>query len=143
MQQIIARMKVSTTLQQANKTFQEDFCGCCTGNQTVMIFIWCDDETIVVRSPVLSQAVPLAPFTEANEEAMENKRFQRLLRKLGMRAPANEQVSGCGCGCDIPPPNGVFSVVFFLGILLENPGEYQRASAPEGRCSSRPKAGRT
>uniref|UniRef100_A0A669E589 Timeless circadian clock n=1 Tax=Oreochromis niloticus TaxID=8128 RepID=A0A669E589_ORENI len=41
----------------------------------------------------LSQPVPLAPFTESNEEAMENKSFQRLLRKLGMRAPANEQES--------------------------------------------------
>ncbi|XP_044073167.1 protein timeless homolog isoform X2 [Siniperca chuatsi] len=39
----------------------------------------------------LSQAVPLVPLTEANEEAMDNKSFRRLLRKLGMRAPANEQ----------------------------------------------------
>ncbi|XP_040014377.1 protein timeless homolog [Xiphias gladius] len=41
----------------------------------------------------LSQPVPLVPLTEANEEAMDNKSFQRLLRKLGMRAPANEQES--------------------------------------------------
>uniref|UniRef100_UPI0037E7CBCE protein timeless homolog isoform X1 n=1 Tax=Semicossyphus pulcher TaxID=241346 RepID=UPI0037E7CBCE len=41
----------------------------------------------------LSQAVPLVPLTEANEEAMDNKSFRRLLRKLGMRAPANEQES--------------------------------------------------
>ncbi|XP_023284095.1 protein timeless homolog, partial [Seriola lalandi dorsalis] len=39
----------------------------------------------------LSQPVPLVPLTEANEDAMDNKSFQRLLRKLGMRAPANEQ----------------------------------------------------
>uniref|UniRef100_A0A3Q3VI65 Timeless circadian clock n=1 Tax=Mola mola TaxID=94237 RepID=A0A3Q3VI65_MOLML len=38
-----------------------------------------------------SQAVPLVPLTEANEEAMENNSFRKLLRKLGMRAPANEQ----------------------------------------------------
>ncbi|XP_053172566.1 protein timeless homolog [Scomber japonicus] len=39
----------------------------------------------------LSQPVALVPLTEANEDAMENKRFQKLLRKLGMRAPADEQ----------------------------------------------------
>nr|XP_057910852.1 protein timeless homolog [Doryrhamphus excisus] len=38
-----------------------------------------------------SQPVALVPLTEATEEAMENKNFQRLLRKLGMRGPANEQ----------------------------------------------------
>uniref|UniRef100_A0A672FI31 Timeless circadian clock n=1 Tax=Salarias fasciatus TaxID=181472 RepID=A0A672FI31_SALFA len=38
-----------------------------------------------------SQPVPFVPLTEANEDAMENKSFQRLLRKLGMRPPANEQ----------------------------------------------------
>ncbi|KAF1391509.1 hypothetical protein PFLUV_G00042870 [Perca fluviatilis] len=35
--------------------------------------------------------VPLVPLNEANEEAMDNKSFLRLLRKLGIRAPANEQ----------------------------------------------------
>ncbi|KAM8916833.1 protein timeless homolog isoform 2-T5 [Spinachia spinachia] len=38
-----------------------------------------------------SQDVPLVPFGEANEDAMENKTFRRLLRKLGLRPPANEQ----------------------------------------------------
>uniref|UniRef100_A0A6D2YAE5 Timeless circadian clock n=1 Tax=Takifugu rubripes TaxID=31033 RepID=A0A6D2YAE5_TAKRU len=38
-----------------------------------------------------SQAVPLVPLSEANEEAMENKNFRKLLRKLGIRSPANEQ----------------------------------------------------
>lgn len=41
-----------------------------------------------------SQAVPLVPLAEANEDAMENRRFLKLLRKLGLRAPADEQV-GC------------------------------------------------
>lgn len=50
-------------------------------------------ENVVVLSPGFSQAVPLVPLTEANEEAMEDKSFRKLLRKLGMRAPANEQVS--------------------------------------------------
>ncbi|KAG7218479.1 hypothetical protein INR49_009356 [Caranx melampygus] len=40
-----------------------------------------------------SQPVALVPLTEANEEAMDNKSFQRLLRKLGVRAPADEQES--------------------------------------------------
>lgn len=40
----------------------------------------------------VSQAVPLVPLTEENEDAMEADSFQRLLRKLGVRAPANEQV---------------------------------------------------
>lgn len=51
------------------------------------------DESILF--PGVSQPVPLVPLSEANEEAMDNKRFQRLLRKLGMRAPANEQVCVC------------------------------------------------
>lgn len=43
-------------------------------------------------SPDLSQAVPLVPLTETNEDAMDNKSFQKLLHKLGIRPPANEQV---------------------------------------------------
>ncbi|XP_031707540.1 protein timeless homolog [Anarrhichthys ocellatus] len=39
----------------------------------------------------LALAVPLVPLSEANEDAMDNKSFLRLLRKLGMRPPANEQ----------------------------------------------------
>nr|XP_015815187.2 protein timeless homolog [Nothobranchius furzeri]XP_015815188.2 protein timeless homolog [Nothobranchius furzeri] len=39
----------------------------------------------------VSQPVPLVPFGEANEDAMDNKRFQKLLLKLGIRPPANEQ----------------------------------------------------
>ncbi|MGH0170432.1 UNVERIFIED_CONTAM: hypothetical protein FKN15_058818 [Acipenser sinensis] len=39
-----------------------------------------------------AQPVPLVPLTEDNEDAMENKHFQRLLKKLGIRAPATEQV---------------------------------------------------
>lgn len=47
---------------------------------------------VVLRLPGFSQAVPLVPLTEENEEAMENKSFKKLLRKLGIRPPANEQV---------------------------------------------------
>ncbi|CAN0373325.1 unnamed protein product [Rangifer tarandus platyrhynchus] len=38
-----------------------------------------------------SQAVPLVPLTEENEEVMENEQFQQLLRKLGVRPPASGQ----------------------------------------------------
>ncbi|XP_076124222.1 protein timeless homolog [Alosa pseudoharengus] len=38
-------------------------------------------------------AVPLVPLTEENEDAMENHSFQKLLKKVGIRAPANEQES--------------------------------------------------
>lgn len=48
----------------------------------------------LIFSAGCSQAVPLVPLSEANEEAMENKDFRKLLRKLGIRAPANEQVCG-------------------------------------------------
>lgn len=45
--------------------------------------------------PVLgcSQAVPLVPLTEENEEAMENEQFQQLLQKLRVRPPASGQVN--------------------------------------------------
>ncbi|XP_045685429.1 protein timeless homolog isoform X1 [Phyllostomus hastatus] len=38
-----------------------------------------------------SQAVPLVPLSEENEEAMENEQFQQLLHKLGVRPPASGQ----------------------------------------------------
>lgn len=40
-----------------------------------------------------SESVPLVPLTEDNEDAMENKIFQKLLKKVGVRPPANEQES--------------------------------------------------
>ncbi|CAM4605558.1 unnamed protein product [Lepidochelys kempii] len=40
-----------------------------------------------------TQPVPLVPLLEENEDAMENQGFQKLLRKVGVRAPANEQES--------------------------------------------------
>ncbi|XP_074082471.1 protein timeless homolog isoform X2 [Macrotis lagotis] len=40
-----------------------------------------------------SQAVPLVPLTEENEDAMENQDFQNLLRKLGIRPPVSGQES--------------------------------------------------
>nr|XP_058163942.1 protein timeless homolog isoform X2 [Dasypus novemcinctus] len=38
-----------------------------------------------------SQAVPLVPLTEENEDALENEQFQQLLRKLGVRPPTSGQ----------------------------------------------------
>ena len=49
--------------------------------------LWC-----CFPPPGLSQPVPLVPLSEDNEDAMEKRSFQKLLRKLGLRGPANEQV---------------------------------------------------
>ncbi|XP_027782427.2 protein timeless homolog isoform X1 [Marmota flaviventris] len=38
-----------------------------------------------------SQAAPLVPLTEENEEAMENEQFRQLLYKLGIRPPVSGQ----------------------------------------------------
>ncbi len=43
-------------------------------------------------SPGVSHPVALVPLTEENEDAMDNKTFQKLLRTVGIRAPADEQV---------------------------------------------------
>eukprot|EP00061_Rhincodon_typus_P008948 g32024.t1 len=40
-----------------------------------------------------SIAVPLVPLSEENEDAMEHEMFQKLLKKVGIRPPANEQES--------------------------------------------------
>ncbi|XP_051967519.1 protein timeless homolog [Xyrauchen texanus] len=41
----------------------------------------------------VSHPVALVPLTEENEDAMENKAFQKLLCKVGVQAPADEQES--------------------------------------------------
>ncbi|NXL68466.1 TIM protein, partial [Chordeiles acutipennis] len=41
----------------------------------------------------VAQPVPLVPLSEENEDAMENRRFQAVLRRLGLRPPASEQES--------------------------------------------------
>lgn len=57
----------------------------------------CDPEQslchIVTMSAGCSQAIPLVPLTEENEDAMENEQFQHLLRKLGIRPPSSGQAS--------------------------------------------------
>lgn len=70
---------------------------------------------VVVHSPGVSQPVPLVPLTEANEEAMDNKSFRGLLRKLGMRAPANEQVCFCFL-CYILLPNQSFFLILIIAL---------------------------
>ncbi|NXJ86937.1 TIM protein, partial [Trogon melanurus] len=40
----------------------------------------------------VSHPVPLVPLSEENEDAMEDRRFRALLRRLGLRPPASEQV---------------------------------------------------
>ncbi|XP_067880636.1 protein timeless homolog isoform X2 [Heterodontus francisci] len=41
----------------------------------------------------MSIAVPLVPLSEENEDAMEHEVFQKLLKKVGIRPPADEQES--------------------------------------------------
>ncbi|NXJ72893.1 TIM protein, partial [Rostratula benghalensis] len=41
----------------------------------------------------VSHPVPLVPLSEENEDAMEDRQFQALLRQLGLRPPASEQES--------------------------------------------------
>lgn len=38
------------------------------------------------------EPIPLVPLTEETDNAVDNTRFQALLRKLGAKPPANEQV---------------------------------------------------
>ncbi|XP_072927403.1 protein timeless homolog [Hemitrygon akajei] len=45
-----------------------------------------EDDGIVI-------AVPLVPLSEENEDAMEHEMFQKLLKKVGIRPPADEQES--------------------------------------------------
>lgn len=101
---------------------------------------------ICLFSAGFSHAVPLFPLSEADEEAMENRNFLKLLRKIGIRAPANEQV----CVCVVHFTSGSiqypfiltpvcrfqfrFQNLFFLGDLLENPSKDQRIAAPECSC---------
>ena len=40
------------------------------------------------------EPIPLVPITEQQEDAMENKTFQGLLKKIGVKPPADEQVRG-------------------------------------------------
>ena len=39
------------------------------------------------------QPLPVVTITEENEEAMANKLFKKALMKVGLKPPANEQVS--------------------------------------------------
>ncbi|XP_043822864.1 protein timeless homolog [Dromiciops gliroides] len=67
---------------------EEDFSGPVLWLQNCLIRIADDRE-----EDGCTQAVPLVPLTEENEDAMENPDFQKLLRKLGLRPPASEQES--------------------------------------------------
>lgn len=72
----------------------------------------------MVYPPGFSQPVPLVPLTEANEEAMDNKQFKKLLRKLGLRAPANEQVCYGGVFCVISQLSQSLHLILVIILLL-------------------------
>ena len=39
------------------------------------------------------QAVPIVPFNEAQEDAINSRQFKKLLKSLRLQPPANEQVT--------------------------------------------------
>ncbi|KAI5614487.1 protein timeless-like isoform X1 [Silurus asotus] len=63
----------------------------------------------------VSHPVALVPLTEENEDAMENKKFQRLLRKIGIRAPADEQESFWR----IPATMSIYQLRTFAASLVQ------------------------
>uniref|UniRef100_A0A3P8SMH7 Timeless circadian clock n=1 Tax=Amphiprion percula TaxID=161767 RepID=A0A3P8SMH7_AMPPE len=93
----------------------------------------CLNKTAIDReNDGLSQPVPLFPVTEASEDAMENKSFLRLLRKLGMRAPADEQE----CFWRIPAKisaSQLRSTAAALSPREDEPGEEQNGSMSPAR----------
>ncbi|XP_029450670.1 protein timeless homolog [Rhinatrema bivittatum] len=81
----------------------------------------------------ISQAVPLVPLTEESEDAMENKQFQKLLKKVGARPPANEQESFWRIPAKLSPEQ-LRRVA--TSITLQNTeGEEEEKSTEAGRNS--------
>ncbi len=39
-----------------------------------------------------TEPIPVVPMTEETEDAMDNTEFQKLLKKLGVQRPVDEQV---------------------------------------------------
>uniref|UniRef100_A0A8C9RW05 Timeless circadian clock n=1 Tax=Scleropages formosus TaxID=113540 RepID=A0A8C9RW05_SCLFO len=84
----------------------------------------------------IAQAVPLVPLTEENENAMEDKGFQRLLRKLGIRAPADEQESFWRIPAKLSPSQlraAASSLSISDEIPVEESGYVGRSSAEDQR----------
>ncbi|XP_072308681.1 protein timeless homolog [Eucyclogobius newberryi] len=77
-----------------------------------------------------SQAVPLVPLTEDNEDAMENRSFHKLLKKLGLRAPADEQESFWRIPARITPSQ------LRVAAASLSPSEDRPAGADEGPSGS-------
>lgn len=41
------------------------------------------------------EPIPIVPITDEQEDAMEKPAFKTLLKRLGVKPPANEQVTNC------------------------------------------------
>ncbi|XP_020845704.1 protein timeless homolog isoform X2 [Phascolarctos cinereus] len=76
-----------------------------------------------------TQAVPLVPLTEENEDAVENQDFQKLLRKLGIRPPASEQESFWRVPAKLSP------------ALLRRAAASLSQAEPEPQSADRPEQG--
>ena len=79
-------------------------------NNEKSVFMYTEDE----------EHIPIVPMTDEQEDAMEDPVFQSLIKKAGVKPPANEQVSyvtikvkvvvynpdmhDCTCSSDLPFP---------------------------------------
>lgn len=76
---------------------RENFCNYRKNNYITFIFF-------IFKDKEKWQPLPLVTITEENEEALGNKLFRQALKKVGLKPPANEQVSrkcsvNTSCAC--------------------------------------------
>uniref|UniRef100_A0A8C6UQN3 Timeless circadian clock n=1 Tax=Neogobius melanostomus TaxID=47308 RepID=A0A8C6UQN3_9GOBI len=86
---------------------------------------------------VMSQPVPLVPLTEENEEAMENRSFQKLLKRLGLRAPADEQESFWRIPAKITPPQLRAAAASLSPSEDHSDGAEEEGQGPSGSSETR------
>ncbi|KAL7989654.1 hypothetical protein Chor_012320 [Crotalus horridus] len=84
-----------------------------------------------------AQAVPLVPLTEESEDAMEHKNFQKLLWKVGVRSPANEQESFWRIPAKLSSEQLCHMAAFIASEEME--GETQKQQAEDHSEEDHPK----
>ncbi|XP_069509796.1 protein timeless homolog isoform X2 [Ambystoma mexicanum] len=88
----------------------------------------------------VSQAVPLVPLTEENEDAMENGQFQKLLKAVGVRPPANEQESFWRIPATLSPDQ-LRSTANFLTMQSPEEEDTEEVHQTEGTEVEHPEGG--
>ena len=62
-----------------------------------MLYCSIDRDIVNPKLPVFGsdddEPIPIVPISEEHEDAMEDPDFKSLLKKIGIKPPANEQVS--------------------------------------------------